>query len=476
MALLGSLVATGLLAAASSHATAPGSNGPFAYLGFRDSSGPPEPEDPAPNADIFGVPGAGGEPVNVSRSCRVESGPDWAPDGSRLAFAAGPEEPTFDDPAPAIYTIRPDGSGLTRLTSDTATYLQPAWSPDGGRIAVVRSADMGGLFPNRQPGADRTRAGGTLQAGAFTGSDIYVMNADGSGLAPVAATSDQEESPAWSPDGTKLAYTRNDGGGGPDSIQGIWVMNADGADPHELYDTPTGAAGIDWSPDGSMLAWSGLYLGRSDGSEYRFAGAFGMGSWSPDGRQLAVAGPGGLYVADVNAADLTLSAHRQMTFGREVRDPDWGPAAALLGPGGPRDRCPGDPKPDGSPGSVPRAFGRLQRVPYGVAWVLGCPRPAGAGSCSASLQLLSSPQRRSARGARILGRRTATIKAAHTRVLVVRLAPKARKRLARARRLNIRVKAVVRCGQSCRRTRLRSHVLRTTARPERRRPTLNRNR
>ena len=428
--MLGALLALAAMSAASSsHATAPGVNGPIAYTGYQDY--PERPENP----EIFAL--LGGQPMNLSRSCMSERQPDWAPDGSRLAFAG--LDSTVDSPldAIAIHTVRPDGTGLTMLLSENAGQSEPAWSPDGSRIAYTRDGE------NR---------------------DIYVMNADGTGTVPVASSPDAEESPAWSPDGTRLAYYRS-GGSGPSGVSEIWVVDANGANPHQLYGTGTGAGpNLDWSPDGSTLAWSsgGFMLGRADGSESKVAltTEYGAPSFSPDGTKLVVYKGGshnGLYVSDFDPASLTVGSPGQVLAGQST-DPDWGPAAAQPQSGPLPARC-------GEAGEKHRrkAFGQLRRVAYGVSWALICPRPDGAGHCTASLRLLSTPRRKRAAATRVLGRKKATIRASRIRTLTVRLAPKARRRLKRAGRLRVRVEAVVRCGGSCRRTRTRTLVLRPPA-------------
>lgn len=434
--MLGALLALGAMSAASnSQATAPGENGPIAYTGYQDYPGASE------NPEIFAL--LGGQPMNLSRSCMSEYEPDWAPDGSRLAFTG--LDSTVPSPLDgiAIHTVRPDGTGLTMLLRENATQSNPVWSPDGSRIAYTRSAGDG---------------------------DVYVMNADGTGSVPVAGSPDTEESPAWSPDGTKLAYYRS-GGSGPSLVSEIWVVDANGANPHELYGTGSGAGpNLDWSPDGSTLAWSssGLVLARADGSERRAAlsGEYGAPSFSPDGTKLAVTRGGpheGLYVADFDPASLTVGPPSQVSppgEGQNRQDPDWGPATAQPGSGPLPARC-GEP---GEPNPRRKAFGEFQRVAYGVSWWLACPRPDGAGRCTASLRLSTAPRRRKAQGARVLGRKTARIRASNSRKLVVRLKPKARRRLKKTGRLKVRVEAVVRCGGSCRRTRARTLVLRPPAR------------
>ncbi len=74
-----------------------------------------------------------------------------------------------------------DGSGLFNLTNDPGYDHYEAWSPDGSRIAFV---------------SDRQEH-----------SEIYVMNADGSGSATNLTNSPgSDRFPHWSPDGTHIAF------------------------------------------------------------------------------------------------------------------------------------------------------------------------------------------------------------------------------------------------------------------------------
>jgi Tol biopolymer transport system component len=65
-------------------------------------------------------------------------GPSWSPDGSRIAFAKPMRPTTSAHPTnqnPEIYAINADGTGLTRLTNNHVWDQGPDWSPDGRRIA-----------------------------------------------------------------------------------------------------------------------------------------------------------------------------------------------------------------------------------------------------------------------------------------------------------------------------------------------------
>jgi TolB protein len=101
--------------------------------------------------------------------------PDWSPDGQKIAF-------TYFRPSTQVAVIEPSGHNLKRLTTGRASSFDPAWSPDGRQIAFVREP----------VGAGFTSA---LRAG----SEIYVMNADGTHVRQLTNNQIGEASPAWQP-------------------------------------------------------------------------------------------------------------------------------------------------------------------------------------------------------------------------------------------------------------------------------------
>lgn len=124
--------------------------------------------------------------------------------------------------------------------------------------------------------------------------DIWVMNPDGSGQEQLTDDKVEDLFPAWSPDGSRIVWTR--GGRGP--LGEIWVMNADGSGASQLTFNQFPDLGAKWSPDGSKILFrsvrdgnSDIYVMNADGSgEQRLTTdpAFDfISDWSPDGTRIA---------------------------------------------------------------------------------------------------------------------------------------------------------------------------------------------
>jgi dipeptidyl aminopeptidase/acylaminoacyl peptidase len=144
----------------------------------------------------------------------------------------------------------------------------------------------------------------SLQMGGYR--NIYVCNLDGSGLVRLTNNSTYENTPRWSPDGTKIVFSRSTG---PE--QEIFMMNADGTGVTQL--TFDGGWWPDWSPDGRQLTctkWTGggrnvVCTMNADGSNELEIPILAGGqdptdtnhsTWSPDGTKLALAASyGGNY-------------------------------------------------------------------------------------------------------------------------------------------------------------------------------------
>ena len=139
-----------------------------------------------------------------------------------------------------VRSINPDGSGETRLDGSPRVDFGPRWSPDGSQIAFTSNRD------------------------GIQSVDVYVMNADGSGVRRLIIGA---WSPAWSPDGSQIAFVRARGSS-PDSAESdIYTMRVDGAGaPRRITDDDAAEHGMPaWSPDGRTIAFVRLAIPFEDG-------------------------------------------------------------------------------------------------------------------------------------------------------------------------------------------------------------------
>jgi Tol biopolymer transport system component len=100
----------------------------------------------------------------------------------------------------------------------------PAWSPDGKRIAFYSERDGN--------------------------AEIYVMDADGSGVTRLTNTKADEGYPAWSPDGRTITFDSD-----RDGNFDVFAMNADGSNVRPLTRNPARDVSASWSPDGSTIVF-----------------------------------------------------------------------------------------------------------------------------------------------------------------------------------------------------------------------------
>lgn len=216
-----------------------------------------------------------------------------------------------------VHTILPDGSE-EKLVSIAGEYAaQFAWSADGNRIAVTYLEHNGtgtsGLYLSNADGSGPVRVFDVVYAPAwspdgsriafsqclssFDDCDIYTINATGSGTRALSALAGSEQSPQWSPDGRRIVYVLI----GPAGAT-LWVMDDDGSHKEQLQ-MPVNTFNPRWSPDGKTIAvdnGTGVWLVNADGSNPRpltaNCGTDGMcdGSsqytvpdWSFDGQKIA---------------------------------------------------------------------------------------------------------------------------------------------------------------------------------------------
>jgi Tol biopolymer transport system component len=196
---------------------------------------------------------------------------------------------------------------------------EPRSSPDGQKIAFSRATYI-----------EKVLGGGSIQR-IYT-QDIYVMNADGSGLREIADDPALDSDPAWSPDGSKIAFVSNRDAPVDATYANyydIYVANADGTgEPTRIINQPGNESDPNWSPDGSKL----LYVSTVDTPDFPHSGGDaeiytmnpdGTGvsrltdntasdstpDWSPDGKEIAFGsnrdGKGAIYKMNADGSGQT---------------------------------------------------------------------------------------------------------------------------------------------------------------------------
>jgi tricorn protease-like protein len=202
-----------------------------------------------------------------------------------------------------IYVVNSDGIGASAFTSNQG-YSDPAWSPDGSRIAFARYSE-----------GDQ---------------DIYVMNANGTGVVRLTDYRGSDYSPAWAPDGARIAFVSEREGNAE-----IYAMNVDGSNVVRLTrDAPReGVRDADptWSPDGSRIAFSRhdwIYVMNSDGSGLTRLTSDNENdrqpSWSSDGGRIAfsrqwASGKSAIFTIQPDGSDPTRVSQDFL----DASDPAW---------------------------------------------------------------------------------------------------------------------------------------------------------
>ena len=163
-----------------------------------------------------------GRPLNFGPDDVRGDSPTWTPD-HRIVYR-GCDNTV--EPARCGLFIIPSGQGahpatqLTEHQEDAAPAVSP--NPADGRIAFMSSRD-----------------------GNW---EVYVMNADGTGLKRLTQDAAHDGLPVWSPDGKSLAYVSNQGG-----VWAVWVMSPDGSNRSKLFDIGGGGLAYEWQNE--KIGW-----------------------------------------------------------------------------------------------------------------------------------------------------------------------------------------------------------------------------
>jgi Tol biopolymer transport system component len=194
---------------------------------------------------------------------------------------------------------------------------------DGSNPIVVHSSGIGLLgSPSFSPNGKKLVFSSDEQSGGS--ADIFVINIDGTGMTNITNNANRDETPSWSPDGTKIAFisTRDSGSQGE---YDLFVMNADGTNPVNISNA---ASTLDrfpsWSPDSSKIYYSSARGGPEQVYAYdvglstevkvtNFSSTAYEPKISPDGMTVLYSG--------VGAGDTKVQLYTQNIDGTNVKKP-----------------------------------------------------------------------------------------------------------------------------------------------------------
>jgi TolB protein len=225
--------------------------------------------------------------------------PAWSPDGKRIAYVS------FENKKPVVYSHSLLEGRRQVVANFKGSNSAPAWAPDGRSLVVSLSRDGG--------------------------SQLFAINADGSGARRLTVSGGIDTEPFFTPDGQWLYFT-SDRGGSPQ----IYRMPATGGEAQRVTFDGSYNVSPRVSPDGRMLA----YIARSNTGKFQVAtldlttrqvqiltdsDRDESPSFAPNGRMILLATViGGRGVLSAVSADGRVKQRLSVSAG-DVREPAWGP-------------------------------------------------------------------------------------------------------------------------------------------------------
>jgi len=226
------------------------------------------------HGDIYIVPVTGGRPVQVTDHPASELWPTWSFDGKWLAFFSG-------------------RSGENEIW---LVKISPEGKPEGEPFQVSQGGAGRNCF------FSWTKNGKIGISKNPIVSNIYVADLDSGKQTQLTKMLTNDQSPRWSPDGTRMAYISEKAG-----KRDLWLIPSGGGEPELITGSFSAREGVQfisspcWLPDGKSIAFVvfvgdernlGIWVIPAQGGEakkikFTFEGSIQRMDWSPDGKKIA---------------------------------------------------------------------------------------------------------------------------------------------------------------------------------------------
>ena len=213
----------------------------------------------------------------------------------------------------AIFGADAQGRGVHRLTEEKGDPTTPQ-----------------GLFFQVEPAWSPDGTKIAFASARDGGSHIFVMNLDGTGVKRLTSGSKSDDHPSWSPDGKSIVFAREGA---------LFRMPAAGGPATRVVKAPGAAANPVYSPDGTQIAYDyrepgfsirEVYVARLDGTGVRkvtdLRTVSGFPSWSADGRRIAFQSNAAGGHTEIFTVALGGGAPKRVTItDSDAFEPAWGP-------------------------------------------------------------------------------------------------------------------------------------------------------